>query len=146
MRNKPYEVNEAEGYTQISVVLQHRETELIILNQESGACVNDKVCAETGTNLGDWTQRFHEVSQEKNCITYQMDYETANVCGDEYFSVHAEEMVECYCNGQFVDVFFWEPYMIPIGKFLKPGKNEIKLVITGNAANIYDEVNIPYGL
>ena len=33
-----------------------------------------------------------------------------------------------------------------IGAFLQKGDNEIKLVLTGNAANIYCEANIPFGL
>jgi hypothetical protein len=65
----------------------------------------------------------------------------------------AEEMVECYCNGEFAGVSFWNPHRFRIGKWLHPGKNELTLVVTGNIANRYgmlgknkDFAGIPYGM
>ena len=62
--------------------------------------------------------------------------------GTESFSVSGEEMVECYCNGTFVDVSFWNPHKFQIGSFLKNGINQIMLVTTGNAANVYSMENL----
>lgn len=108
--------------------------------------------------LGDWTNRFSLQKKENNSAVYQYDYDLCYKMvktGTESFSVSGEEMVECYCNGTFVDVSFWNPHKFQIGSFLKNGINQIMLVTTGNAANIYsmeklanrntDEV-IPYGL
>jgi hypothetical protein len=62
------------------------------------------------------------------------------------FEVSGEEMVECYCNGELVDVSLWNPHRLRIDKNLRVGKNELKLVVTGSAANIYCDAEIPYGL
>ena len=110
------------------------------------------------TFLGDWTDRFSLQKKENNRAVYQYDYDLCDKMvrtGTEIFSVSGEEMVECYCNGTFVDVSFWNPHKFKIGSFLKNGINQIMLVTTGNAANIYsreklansdtDEV-VPYGL
>ena len=106
------------------------------------------------TFLGDWTNRFSLQKKENNRAVYQYYYDG---CEKEIksFSVSGEEMVECYCNGTFVDVGFWNPHKFQIGSFLKDGINEITLVITGNAANMYSAANyankdtdevVPYGL
>ena len=55
-------------------------------------------------------------------------------------------MVECYCNDELADVAFWAPYRLHVGKYLKVGKNELRLVVTGNAANIYCDAELEYGL
>ncbi len=57
-----------------------------------------------------------------------------------------EEMVECYCNGRFVDVSLWGEHRFEIGGCLREGENEIILVVTGNAANLYEKADIPFGL
>ena len=54
-------------------------------------------------------------------------------------------MAECYVNGQFAGVSFFN-HEFNIGKYLEKGKNEIKLVVTGNIANKYSDANIFYGL
>ena len=56
------------------------------------------------------------------------------------------EMVECYCNGAFVGVSFWGKHSFEIGPFLTEGENKIRLVVTGNAANIYGGGSIAFGL
>ena len=76
-----------------------------------------------------------------------MCHETvSSLTGEECFSVKGEEMVECYCNGKFVDVSLWGTHRFAIGSFLQEGDNEIKLVVTGNAANIYENAGIAFGL
>ncbi len=64
---------------------------------------------------------------------------------NRYFEVNCEEMAECYVNDEFCDVAFFN-HRFEIGKFLKEGKNSIKLVITGNIANKYNEDKIFYGI
>ena len=68
------------------------------------------------------------------------------VSGEECFAVKACELVECYCNGEFVDFSLWGQHRFEIGTFLKPGENEIRLVVTGNAANKYENAGIAFGL
>lgn len=78
--------------------------------------------------------------------TYEAVYFAKEITGQEAFSIEAEEMVECFCNGEFVGVSFWNPHDFSIGKHLKKGENRIKLVVTGSAANRYTENLIAYGL
>jgi len=98
------------------------------------------------TFLGDFTGQFSLEEKRNNQAIYTMKYEAGGVTGMETFEVHAEEMVECYCNGQLADVALWSPYKLRVGKFLQEGMNELKLVVVGNAANIYSGADIPFGL
>lgn len=96
--------------------------------------------------LGDWSERFKLLEKTENRKRYTYTYTSEVPGGNECFVVQGEEMAECYCNGSFVDVSFWSPHKFEIGRFLKTGGNEIELVLTGNAANLYCNVNIPFGL
>ena len=60
--------------------------------------------------------------------------------------IHGEEMAECFCNGQFAGVSFWEPHQFQIGPMLKTGENQIQIVFTGNAANLYTDAKIKFGI
>lgn len=62
------------------------------------------------------------------------------------FAVNGEEMAECFCNGEFVDVSFFGEHRFDVSAFLREGENEIRLVMTGNAANIYENAGIEFGL
>ena len=55
-------------------------------------------------------------------------------------------MVECYCNGNLADVTLWNPHRLHIGSYLKERNNELKLVVTGSAADVYCDEKIPFGL
>ena len=151
--------NEKKRYKTIEINLLPRETQLVLF-------ASDDVPESLGilpelpkdTFLRDWTSRFLLQKKEKNRAIYQYNYEQYDKVvrtGVESFSVSGEEMVECYCNGTFVDVSFWNPHKFQIGPFLKEGSNQITLVVTGNAANIYSTTNlankdtgemVPYGL
>lgn len=78
--------------------------------------------------------------------TYVAEYVAEEVSGNEVIEVVAEEMVECYCNGEFAGVSFWNTHRFECGNLLKLGVNNIKFIITGNAANRYTEHKIPYGI
>lgn len=66
--------------------------------------------------------------------------------GQTGFQVRGQEMVECYCNGQFVDVSFWGIHCFDLAEYLQEGENEIRLVVTGNMANVYNQAGIWFGL
>lgn len=97
-------------------------------------------------DLGDWTERFSLVSKGNNQAIYEYTYVQAMIDGTECFEVLGEEMAECYCNGELADVSFWSPHRLNIGPCLTAGKNTIKLVMTGSAANQYSGADIYYGL
>ena len=78
--------------------------------------------------------------------TYVAEYIAEEITGNEVIEVTAEEMLECFCNGKFAGVSFWSTHRFDCGELLKPGINEIKFIVTGNAANRYTEHRIPYGI
>lgn len=94
----------------------------------------------------DWTDAFTQTDEAENRKIYTLRKVVASVSGEECFSVRGTEMIECYCNDRFVDVSLWGPHCFNLGVFLKPGENEVKLVVTGNAANIYEQAGIFFGL
>lgn len=94
----------------------------------------------------DWTERFRPVEEKENQKVYVLEENFPAVSGEECFAVKACELVECYCNGEFVDFSLWGQHRFEIGTFLKPGENEIRLVVTGNAANKYENAGIAFGL
>lgn len=93
----------------------------------------------------DWTDRFALLEQKDNVAVYGLQVMAEQDLESVRFSVMAEEMVECYCNGSFVDVSFWGTHRFEVAN-LRRGENEIRLAITGNAANIYENAKIPFGL
>lgn len=153
-----YTAKENEKQGGILLTLLPRETRLVLF--ASGDVPEHlEILSEPPkeTFLGDWTNRFSLQKKENNRAVCQYKYaecEREIKTGTESFSVSGEEMVECYCNGTFVDVSFWNPHKFQIGSFLKDGINEITLVVTGNAANMYSAANVnkdtdevvPYGL
>ena len=121
--------------------LDARETLLVYADAELDVPEKEKEMF-----LGDWTERFELLEQSENCKKYTYTYVSDLPTKTEQFLVRGEEMAECYCNGMFVDVSFWGPHKFEIGRFLKEGTNEIQVILTGNAANIYCDAEIPFGL
>lgn len=77
---------------------------------------------------------------------YEFIYSISEFPPNPVIKVRAQEMVECYCNGRFVGVGFFDTHTFEVGKYLTKGKNNIKLIITGNAANKYCKAEVCYGL
>ncbi len=125
--------------------LQPRET-MLFIEDENQVITKEIEPEKAKTYLGDWTEKITFVERKENEAVYTIKYDTDIITGGEYFTVEGEEMVECYCNGEFVDVSFWGVHSFDIGSYLHEGKNEIKLVFTGNAANIYYDTEIPFGI
>ncbi len=99
----------------------------------------------------DWTDRFVLVGKKNNEAVYELEYnwkgaEEALSQKGVGFLVRGQEMVECFCNGKFVDVSFWGEHRFDLTGFLREGKNVIRLAVTGNAANVYGNAAIDYGL
>ncbi len=60
--------------------------------------------------------------------------------------IRAEEMAELYVNGRPAGVGFWPPQRFDLLEYLRPGENELRLVVTGSPANRYGVRPVPYGL
>ncbi len=136
---------QTEAGIRLTISLQPRETALVIMDEDDSLAETLKPVKEE-KYLGDMTAQFTLLEKKDNRAVYTMEYHADSVMGTETIGVVAEEMVECYCNGELADVAFWSPYRLRVGQLLKEGKNELKLVVTGNAANIYCEAELPYGL
>lgn len=90
---------------------------------------------------------FTQASENKqNTVkTYTAEYVKDSSSANEYFEVQCEEMAECYVNGQFAGVSFFN-HSFDIGGYLHSGKNEITLVVTGSLANKYSDREVFYGV
>ena len=95
---------------------------------------------------GNWNDRFKLIAKKNNQAEYVYSFSAEDMTGREAFEVTGEEMAECYCNGKFAGVSFYSPHYFEVGDFLQKGENEIRLVFTGNAANIYNDAKLAYGL
>ena len=108
--------------------------------------MRESMPAQVREQYVDWTGRFDLQEKKDNEAVYTYHCSASETGSIPGFFVKAQEMVECYCNGQFVDVSFWGKHCFDVRDALADGDNEIKLVCTGNAANIYENADIPFGL
>lgn len=102
--------------------------------------------AKSREQFVDWTGRFTLEEKKDNEAVYICHCKAADLGDTTGFFVKGSEMVECYCNGRFVDVSFWGKHSFSLKGCLTGDDNEIRLVCTGSAANIYENANIPFGL
>jgi len=151
----------------IQLKLEHCEMKLLLLFKNKAAeHIAETYWMQSGSLktieknfLGDWTERFEQADSAaafaslgeicKNTVIYQYVYTVSQgqvLTGAEQFTVRGEEMAECVCNGMFAGVSFYSPHTFQIGHLLKEGENEICLRFTGNAVNLYGNVNVPFGL
>lgn len=128
--------------TELSLLLEPCETRLFLIPDEPAGIKAEQVPEEAG----DWTEYFILVEKGGNKASYYFCYQTAEVSGMESFTVHGEEMIECFVNGRFAGVSFWNTHRFHVGPYLQTGENEIWLKVTGNAANLYGKADIWYGL
>lgn len=143
--------SEDYGFEGIPLRLERRETKLLVFDVR-GTLAEGLNTEFTDSylvsmqNMGDFTALMGAGVRNGNTKTYTLRVGMAEVSGQESITVNGGEMIECYVNGELTDVGFWAPYKLQVGKNLKVGENEIKLVVTGNAANVYCDVEIPFGL
>ena len=97
----------------------------------------------------DWTERFVLEERMDNRAVYQYRFIRETEDGPKRFLVRGEEMAECFCNGKPAGVSFFGPHVFEIGSLLQDGENEVnevKLIFTGSAANVYENAGLPFGL
>jgi hypothetical protein len=162
-----------EGETELSTVLDLENVDkhqILLVDLWKGGCVNAGKCPNITLSpcetvlvvisdeeiaaaektpevyLGDWTDRFVLKEKADNKAVYEYIYQADQLDESAYFTVKGEEMAECYCNGEFADVSFWNEHRLSVGGKLKEGENTIRLVMTGSAANIFEKADIAYGL
>ncbi len=132
---------EGDG-TRISFKLARRQTLLLMFfkNEPAGlAKVKEPAWLDLDFKLASEQQKDYKK-------VYEAVYEAESINGCEHVRIQAEEMVECFVNDQLAGVSFWNPHELDIGPFLQAGKNIIRLVVTGSAANRFGQKAVPYGL
>lgn len=119
------------------------------MNGESKAAETERFPLQKFQEPEDWTERFSPEERTDNRAVYGYRFTKEKTEVPERFLVRGEEMAECFCNGKPAGVSFFGPHVFEIGSLLKNGENEInevKLVFTGSAANVYENAGIPFGL
>lgn len=111
-----------------------------------GIKVKGEMPAKRREQFIDWTGRFVLTEKRENEAVYTCHCRASELGDTTGFFVTGSEMVECYCNGQFVDVSFWGKHFFDLDGRLNEDDNELRIVCTGNAANIYENAGIAFGL
>ena len=146
-------VRQTEGGTAFSLILPPCHVLLAVVEEAGafdGKCgkEEDFSAPDDRTPL-DWTERFVLEERTDNRAVYQYRFIRETEDGLERFLVRGEEMAECFCNGKPAGVSFFGPHVFEIGSLLRDGENEInevKLIFTGSAANVYENAGLPFGL
>ena len=132
-----------DGQTRFHLHLGVRESLLLLLDEAGefeAAPPADKHFADVDFSLiAEDTERF--VKTYRGALT-------VSPVGSQsiWIRVQAEEMAECFVNGQFVGFSLWNPHEFDLTSYVHSGDNEVTVKITGNAANRFTEHRIEYGL
>jgi len=131
--------------TEFHLELDRYETALLVFNPQEKTDIPEKPASSFLGNLDHLFQLIaHEPAHYKK--TYTASLEINKRLGTEVFEVTGQEMAECFCNGVFAGVSFFEPHRFPIGDLLHEGDNQLTIMMTGNLANKYSLQIIPYGI
>lgn len=146
--NNTYVVKNVKNTEHIELSLKPCQMILLIFDENVKDYVKNIGNAATENlqnSIGDITEQFlaGKAVKSENQVTYTYNWDS-----DVYdsFVIRGEEMAECYCNGSFAGVSFYSPHEFNIKQFLHENDNEVKVIFTGNAANIYEQARIPYGI
>ena len=146
-------VRQMEGGTAFSLILPPCHVLLAVVEEAGafdGKCGKEEDFSAPDDRAPlDWTERFVLEERTDNRAVYQYRFIRETEDGPERFLVRGEEMAECFCNGKPAGVSFFGPHVFEIGSLLRDGENEInevKLIFTGSAANVYENAGLPFGL
>ena len=96
------------GKNAFELCLDPSETVLILPDEEADKIeMRESMPAQVREQYVDWTGRFDLQEKKDNEAVYTYHCSASETGSIPGFFVKAQEMVECYCNGQFVDVSFW---------------------------------------
>jgi len=132
----------ADGRTHFDIDLEVRGSILYILDDAG----DFPAAAKPARTYADMEFTLTDDDEEKFVKTYTGRLTVSTPDKELWIKVHAEEMVECFVNGEFVDVSLWNAHEFRLTGHLMPGENRILLKVTGSAANRFTEHRIAYGL
>ena len=146
-------VRQTEGGTAFSLILPPCHVLLAVVEEAGafdGKCGKEEDFSAPDDRAPlDWTERFVLEERTDNRAVYRYRFLRETEEGTERFLVRGEEMAECFCNGKPAGVSFFGPHVFEIGSLLQDDENEInevKLIFTGSAANVYENAGLPFGL
>ena len=146
-------VRQTEGGTAFSLILPPCHVLLAVVEEAGafdGKCGKEEDFSAPDDRAPlDWTERFVLEERTDNRAVYQYRFIRETEDGPKRFLVRGEEMAECFCNGKPAGVSFFGPHVFEIGSLLQDDENEInevKLIFTGSAANVYENAGLPFGL
>jgi hypothetical protein len=87
--------------------------------------------AETTYHLGSWTRTG--LTYYAGGATYEKDFELVPGLRGKQVWLDCGEVgvtAEIWLNGQKTGERVWEPFALEVTKFLKPGKNQLRIVVT----------------
>ena len=129
--------------THFHLDLKYRESRLLILDGEGK--FDAPAPREKHFVSVDFTLTEDDLTKYKK--TYSGILNVDQVDSDSlWLAVSAEEMVECFVNGDFAGFSLWNTHQFNLSPYLKCGENDILLKVTGNAANRFTNHKIQYGL
>jgi len=117
--------------------LNFRERPVLALQMTGGGGLNGFLRFESGEteyHLGSWTRTG--LTYYTGIATYERDFELAPQLRGNQILLDCGEVgvaAEVFLNGQKVGTRLWKPFSFDVTKFLKPGKNHLRIVVTNES-------------
>jgi len=114
--------------------LNFHERPVLALQMKGAGRLDDFLRFESGEtkyHLGSWTRTG--LTYYTGTATYERDFELAPQLRGNQILLDCGEVgvaAEVYLNGQKVGTRLWKPFSLDVTKFLKPGKNHLRIVVT----------------
>ena len=132
--------SEKNGKLHFNLDLKRRESVLLISDSGEG-----EYAAEPQKEYANTEFRLTGESKEEFTKTYVSPL-PAGRKENLYIKLNAEEMVECFVNGSPAGFSLWNEHEFYVSPYLYEGENEVRIVVTGSAANKFTDNKIEYGI
>lgn len=131
---------EKDGKVHFELSLKRRESALIILDGGERKYPSEPVKKYAATDF-----RLTEESEKDFTKTYVSPLPGGKE-ENLYIKFKAEEMAECFVNNSPAGFSLWNEHEFYVSPYLHDGENEVRIVVTGSAANKFTDNKIPYGM
>ncbi len=111
---------------------------LVIVGKKDDPIISpiEFVTGETPFSLKSWTQtglaNFSGTAVYTNAFNLPEDYRDKRVMLD---LGRVSSVADVFVNGEHAGALVWRPYRLDISKLLKPGRNDLRIVVTDTEAN-----------
>lgn len=130
----------AKGDTPIDLrgILQGEKNSLVIIARKDDPLVSPVqfVTGATSFSLKPWTQtglaNFSGTAVYTKTFTLPQNFRDKRIMLD---LGRVSSVADVFVNGKHADTLVWRPYRLDISKLIKPGTNEIRILVTNTEAN-----------